>query len=122
MRAESQQISACFPVLRCASPARLSSLDTVSYSFKFSCPYYDLRERVTRHLRVRVPMSGTSSESHIEAQLILAFSAAPLVRVIVDSLPWHAHPTSNYCIPHRCLASWSPLELGLIWGSNSPDL
>ena len=67
-------------------------------------------------------MSGTSSESHIEAKLTLAFSAAPLVRVIVDSLPWHAHPTSNYCIPHRCLASWSPLELELIWGSNSPDL
>ena len=42
----------------------------------------------------------TSSESHIEAQLtfFLAFSAAPLVRVIVDPLPWHARRTSNYCI------------------------
>ncbi len=87
------------PLLACAS------LDNVG----FSCP--------SRHRRtVRVPVSDTVS--HIEAQLTLFFSAAPLVRVIVDRLGMLV----GLLIIPRCLALWSPLELDLVWGSSSPDL
>jgi hypothetical protein len=83
-----------------------TSLDNVG----FSCPF---RRRRT----VRVPVSDLLS--HIKAQLTLFFSAAPLVRFVVDPLDMLVR---LLIIPPRCLAFWSPLELDLVWGFSSPDL
>lgn len=88
----------------CTSPALLYLTNV-----RPCCP-----SRRCRHVRALV--SAGTLLSHVEVQLTVISSAAPLVCVIVDICSSANLPRPLY------LALWSPVELDFVWGFGSPDL